>query len=64
MAGDITIVVSKRELALIKEALAIYRLRGFPLGRSSYGNPISQEERKEWRVLGMKVWDKLSSLEG
>lgn len=60
--ADIVITLDKEELSLIKAALAHYRIAGFPLGRSSYGNPISQRDRREFAAFGMKVWDKLNSL--
>jgi len=55
---DITITVTKEELNLIKTALTHYRLAGFPVGRSSYSNPISRRDRLEWAAFGMKVWHK------
>ena len=56
---DIIVTVNKEELNLIRTALTFYRLEGFPLGRSSLGNPISRRDRQEWAAFGMKVWYKL-----
>lgn len=61
--GEITITVDKEELALIMAAMAYYRVAGFPLGRSSYSNPISQRDRREFAAFGMKVWDKLYTID-
>ena len=58
--ADITITVNKEELNLIMAAMAHYRLRGFPLGRSSYSNNINLRDRQEWAALGMKTWKKLT----
>ncbi len=60
--ADITITLTKEELNLIEAAMASYRVQGFPLGRSSYSNPISHKDRMEWATFGMKVWDKLLSI--
>ena len=57
-----TITVTNDELNLIKAALTEYRLKGFPLGRSSYGNPISNRDRQEWAAFGMQVWQKVTDI--
>ncbi len=60
--ADMVITVSKEEFNLILAALTSYRLGGFPLGRSSYSNPISHRDRQEWATFGMKVWQKIYDL--
>ena len=55
---EVAIPINKEELNLIKAALTHYRLAGFPLGRSSLANPISQRDRREWAAFGMKAWQK------
>ena len=42
----------------MKSAMAHYMLAGFPLGRSSFSNPISNRARREFAAQGMKLWDK------
>ena len=59
---DKTILLSTEELKLLMAALASYRIKGFPLGRSSYSNAISQRDRQEWAAFGMAVWNKFSAL--
>ena len=56
---DTTITLTSEELNLLKAALTHYRLAGFPLGRSSYGNPIGHRDRRDWAAFGMKFWDRL-----
>ena len=46
------------ELAMIREAMAYYRMRGFPMPKG-----VSQTTQKQWQELGMRVWEKLSPRE-
>ncbi len=59
---DITITLTNEELCIIKAAMAHYRMANFPLGRSSYGNPITNKDRREFAAFGMKLWDRLANL--
>ncbi len=45
------LTISKVELIMLREAMACYRLRGFPIAGG-----VSNTERREWRDLGMRVW--------
>jgi len=56
------IEVSNEELNLIMQALVDYRLRGFPMGKSFYANPIRHKDRREWATLGMAVYRKLHTM--
>ena len=60
--SDKIISLNTEEYKLVMAALTPYRLRGFPLGRSSYSTPITWEDRKYWAELGLRVWDKFYAL--
>ena len=59
---DVTIILTNEELCIIRAAMAHYRLAGFPMGRSSYGNPISSRDRRAFATYGMNLWEKLAKL--
>ncbi len=57
--SNTTITFTEEELSMLRAAMAAYRLKGFPLGVSHYGNPITHDMRRDWAAFGMGVWDKL-----
>ncbi len=60
---DIRLTLTEDELCIIKAATAYYRVAGFPLGKSSYGNPISYRDRREFAAFGMKLWERIANLQ-
>ena len=59
---DITVSLTKEEYNLVMAALVQYRLKGFPLGRSSPSATITWRDRQYWAKLGMQVYNKLYGL--
>mgnify|MGYP001583013834 CR=1 FL=1 len=62
MEAEYTISLNNEEYNLVMAAMASYRIKGFPLGRSSPSATITQRDRQLWASLGMELWHRFHDL--